>query len=525
MEKSSSEWASPVVLVKKKDGTLRLCIDYRELNKIIRQDSYPLPKIDAVLQCLSGKKFFSTMDLASGYWQIRLSEDAKRKSAFTTSEGLFQFTVLPFGLSTSPAVFQRMMDVVIKGLRLDDEVFVYIDDILVATESLDRHCTVLRLVFEALRKAHLRLKPQKCNLLKPSVSFLGHCIDKDGVKTDAEKVEKVVEYPTPKSVSELRTFLGMAAYYRKFIAGFSRMAKNLYNLTSPKTTWKWTEAEQKSFTEIKNALIKAPVLAQPDVVAAEKGDRPFIIYTDASGEGLGAVLCQEGEDKLLHPISFASRALSKAERRYHITDLEALALVFALKKFHFFVYGLKTVVRTDHQPLTCLFKRTNVSARVLRWALEIQQYRLKIEYVAGKANVVADALSRSAAVSAVGNGCSVGESVVICETNEEEDTWLKELKEDEDFCQLIRDIETQQDHRNVKLPRCSRTFRVADFFVENGNLKLIWENFTVTVVPKTKRKAVFEEAHKGVMAGHLNGRKLYRQLKRRVFGKEWKQTS
>ncbi|KAK6012382.1 zinc knuckle [Ostertagia ostertagi] len=218
VERSSSEWASPVVLVRKKDGTLRVCIDYRELNKVIRQDSYPLPKIDTVLQCLAGKKVFSTMDLASGYWQIRLSEDAKRKSAFTTSEGLFQFTVLPFGLSTSPAVFQRMMDMVLKGLELEDEVFVYIDDILVATESIERHYVVLRRVFEALRKANLRLKPQKCTFFRESVSFLGHYIDKDGVRTDPEKIRKIAEYPLPTSAAELRTFLGMASYYRKFIA-------------------------------------------------------------------------------------------------------------------------------------------------------------------------------------------------------------------------------------------------------------------------------------------------------------------
>ncbi|VDO88105.1 unnamed protein product [Haemonchus placei] len=170
VERSSSEWASPVVLVRKKDGTLRVCIDYRELNKVVRQDSYPLPKIDNVLQCLAGKKFSSTMDLASGYWQIRLSDDAKRKSAFTTSEGLFQFTVLPFGLSTSPAVFQRMMDMVLRGLGLEDEVFVYIDDILVATESMERHYIELRRVLEALRKANLRLKPQKCTFFRENVS-------------------------------------------------------------------------------------------------------------------------------------------------------------------------------------------------------------------------------------------------------------------------------------------------------------------------------------------------------------------
>ncbi|WKY07226.1 hypothetical protein Q1695_007004 [Nippostrongylus brasiliensis] len=431
------------------------------------------------------------MDLASGYWQIRLSEDAKRKSAFTTSEGLFQFTVLPFGLSTSPAVFQRLMDSVIKGLEVEDgEVFVYIDDILIATETLDRHLQVMRLVFDALRKANLRLKPQKCEFLKESVSFLGHRIHKDGVGADLEKIQRIVDYPTPRSVGDLRTFLGMASYYRKFIAGFSAIAKSLYRLTSPNNSWQWGDEEVRSFEALKKAMTTAPVLAQPNVAAAEEGRRPFIIYTDASKDGLGAVLCQEGDDKLLHPIFFASKGLTKAEKNYHVTDLEALAVVFALKKFHFFIYGLDVVVRTDHQPLTCLFKRTNISARVLRWALEVQKYRLKIEYVAGKANSVADALSRSAVVPADNElETEHKEELVICEVAAEEGGWLRELQQDDDYKQLIADVQAQNNHKEVKLPRCARKFQVADFFIDNGDLKMVWEDYS----------AVEEN---GVLGGH-----------------------
>ncbi|KAL6735245.1 hypothetical protein Aduo_005704 [Ancylostoma duodenale] len=176
----------------------------------------------------------------------------------------------------------------------------------------------------------------------------------------------------------------MASYYRKFIMGFSKIAKSLYNLTSPKTPWKWSKDEVNAFEKLKQAMAQAPILAQANVEDARNGSKPFIIYTDASTGGLGEVLCQEGSDKMLHPLFFASKGLTKAERNYHITDLEALAVVFALKKFHFFIYGLPTVVRTDHQSLTSLFKRTNVSARVLRWALEVQKYNLKIEYVAEK---------------------------------------------------------------------------------------------------------------------------------------------
>lgn len=375
IEPSSSEWASPVVLVKKKDGTLRLCIDYRQLNKVTKQDSYPLPTIDAVLQSLSGKKVFSTLDMASGYWQIKLTEEAKAKSAFTTSEGLFQFTALPFGLCTSPAVFQRMMDRVQEELHVKD---VNIDDILVATESLERHYEVLEKVLQCMRRANLRLKPQKCKFVRNEVSFLGHKISEKGVQTDLAKIEEISRYPQPVSVRELRTFLGMASYYRKFIMGFSKIAKSLYNLTSPKTPWKWAEQEELAFEKLKKTTTQAPILAQPNVQEAQSGAKPFVIYTDTSTGGLGAELCQEGKDKLLHPVFLASKGLTKAEKNYHVTELEALALVFALKKFHFFIYGLPTIIGTDHQSLTSLFKRTNVSAKVLRWALEVQKYNLKM---------------------------------------------------------------------------------------------------------------------------------------------------
>ncbi|EYC39508.1 hypothetical protein Y032_0653g1175 [Ancylostoma ceylanicum] len=515
VRKSRSEWASPVVLVRKKDGTLRLCVDYRELNKVTKHDSYPLPSIDVILQSLGGKRYFSTMDMMSGYWQIKLSEEAKQKSAFTTSEGLFEFQVLPFGLTTSPAEFQRMMDVVLEGSGVKDkEVFVYIDDILIATESLDRHYAVVEIVLEALRRVNLKLKPQKCEFLKREVAFLGHIIDENGVRTDPDKVRKIVEYPKPKKVKDLRTFLGMAAYYRKFILNFSRIARSLYALTSPKNDWKWSAEEDDAFKTLKTKLCEAPVLAQPDVGAARDGSRPFIIYTDASTEGLGAVLCQESTDKMLHPVYFASKGLTKAETRYHVTDLEALALVYALKKFHFFIYGMRTIVRTDHSALTSLFKRTNISARVLRWALEVQKYNLDIQYVKGSTNAVADALSRTAVP--VETAFCEENAVVVCKT-EVETEWLKELKEDPEYTAVFEGLKSGKMEDEIQLPRCGKKFRVADFFVSDGLLIVTVDNIVVKVVPRSKRKELFEEAHASALAGHLNSKKLYRSMRRKVF--------
>ncbi|EYC17459.1 hypothetical protein Y032_0030g2061 [Ancylostoma ceylanicum] len=231
IEESTSPWASPIVLVAKKDGSLRLCVDYREVNKVTKKDSYPIPSIDVILQNLKGKKWFSPLDLASGYWQIPLTKRAKEISAFTTTSGLYQFRVLPFGLTAAPAVFQRFMEKVL-GELIGPEVAVYIDDIIIATETLERHTEVLGAVLDAFQRANLKIKPQKCRLVEPAIQFLGHIVDKDGVRTDPEKIEKIKNYPRPSNLAQLRTFLGMAEYYQKFVLRFAEIAKPLYALGS-----------------------------------------------------------------------------------------------------------------------------------------------------------------------------------------------------------------------------------------------------------------------------------------------------
>lgn len=226
-----------------------------------------MPTIDAVLQSMAGKRFFTTLDLYSGYWQIPLAEDAREKTAFAISEGLYQFRVTPFGLSTSPAVFQRMMDTVLHDL-LGDEVFCYIDDIMICTQSRERHLELLHVVFARLIEAGLRLKAEKCVLMESRVSFLGHMIDEAGVHTDPRKTEAIRKYPTPKNVKELRTFLGMAAFYRKFCLNFAKTASVLHELTSPKSAWNWTKSCEEAFERLKQMISSAPVLCQPDIARA-----------------------------------------------------------------------------------------------------------------------------------------------------------------------------------------------------------------------------------------------------------------
>lgn len=284
----------------------------------------------------------------------------------------------PFGLSTSPAVFQRLMDTVLNGLH-GEEVLCYIDDIMICTKTRERHLEQLKEICNRMRDAGLRLKAKKCVLLQESVSFLGHVIDQEGVHTDREKVEAVCKYPAPTNVKELHSFLGMASFYRKFCMNFSKVASPLFRLTSAKIEWTWEKEQEEAFQKLKEMISSAPVLKQPNIEEARSGRHPFIIFTEASTEGIGAVLCQENEDKFLHPIFFASKSLSKAEKKYHITDLEALGVVFAVIRFHWFIYGIPTIVKTDYLPLTALFKRNDVSACVLSWSLELQRYNLQIE--------------------------------------------------------------------------------------------------------------------------------------------------
>ncbi|XGW15120.1 hypothetical protein V3C99_000979, partial [Haemonchus contortus] len=521
IEKSYSDWAFPIVLVEKKDGSIRLCVDYRELNKCIKQDSYPIPTIDAILASLAGKKYFSTLDMCSGYWQIPLEESSKHKSAFTTPEGLYQFRVTPFGLSTSPAVFQRLMDTVLKEM-LGEEVFCYIDDVMICTDTRERHVELLQEICDRMRKAGLRLKAKKCILLQTSVSFLGHVIDSEGLHMDKQKIEVVRNYPTTKNAKDLRSFLGMASFYRKFCLNFSKIAAPLFKLTSSKTKWYWEDEHANAFQKMKEMISSSPVLKQPRIEDARSGKHPFVIFTDASSTGIGAVLSQEHDDKFLHPIYFASKSLSKTERRYHITDLEALSVIFAIRRFHMFIYGTPTIVKTDHLPLTALFKRTNVSARVLRWSLELQRYNLQIQYIKGRANIVADALSRGAVEAPEDQDVTERiHEAVVCSIKNEESKWLKELQQDDNWAHVINLWKDGKLDEIVEINGMKGPTRVSDFVIEQGQLKMFQEDGSlVLVVPESVRYDLFLEAHAGVLAGHFCAKKVFNKLKKQVFWPE-----
>lgn len=396
---SCSPWASPIVLVRKKDGTLRFCVDYRKLNAVTHKDAYPLPRIEESLASLGNAKYFSTLDLASGYWQVGVSPPDREKTAFTTPMGLFEFTRMPFGLSNAPATFQRLMHVCLGEENLQS-VLVYLDDVIIYSPDFDTHLVHLDAVLGKLSKHGLKLKPKKCCLLKPEVQYLGHRVSAKGVAPDPDKIKCIQEWPIPTTVKQLQSFLGLAGYYRRFVKDFARIAQPLNQILVgasqnskrkdvPLST-KWNSTCDTAFSSLKMALTSAPVLAFADF------NLPFILYTDASNQGLGAVLAQvqDGKEKV---IAFASRSLSPSEKNdknYSSFKLEFLALTWAVtKKFAEYLYCVPFTVYTDNNPLVHL-SSAKLGSLEQRWAARLASFQFEIKYRPGRINQSADALSR-----------------------------------------------------------------------------------------------------------------------------------
>ena len=386
IQPSRSPFGAPVLFVKKKGGELRMCVDYRALNKITIKNKYPLPRIDELLDRLHGAKWFSKIDLRSGYHQVRIHPDDVSKTAFRTRYGHYEFLVLPFGLCNAPGTFMHLMQQIFRD-HLDNFVIVFLDDILIYSKTEADHEKHLKIVLELLRKHKLYGKKSKCEFFKQRVSFLGHVVSSEGVSMEQDKVQAVRDWPIPTSVHDVRAFLGLSGYYRRFVQGFSSIAAPLSELTKHDQVWEWTPKHQQAFQQLKDALSHGPTLILPD----EK--LPYVVSTDASGFAIGASLCQD-QGKGQQPIAYLSKKMLPAEQNYPVHEQELLAIVCALKEWRHYLHGEPFTVLTDHNSLQHFQTQPSLSRRQVRWSEFLSEFDFTIKYQKGKDNVVADALSR-----------------------------------------------------------------------------------------------------------------------------------
>lgn len=553
-EPSNSEWAANLVPIRKANSReIRLCVNWKPLNKVQKKDRYPLPScvrhIDAA--GARGAHIFSSLDMRSGYLQIKMDEDSMDKTQFITRKGTFRMRRMGFGLCNAPATYQRMMDALLAPLP-SDKIWAYLDDVLIATVSLAEHLEVLEQFLIRLHEFGLTLHPDKCKFLRSEIKFLGFIVNSFGRQADPAKVKAIVDYPQPRTPKQLRAFLGCCSYYRVFIKGFAKIAHPLTEALKGEPHFlKWTSACQVAFNQLKQTLTEAPALAFPDI------SRPFVIETDGSKVGIAAVLEQMNEQNgKLQPVAFASRTLRGSEVRYGATDLEMLAVVFALKHYRTYIYGQPVTVITDHQPLAAMLRKDEelASDRQMRWKAFILGHDIEIIYRQGKKNLVCDALSRyfpSDLPSAIKDDEKIdeilGEHVLRVRVKSEDesssvngqsieddefglsDKCMKEIQVLQRHDQEIRDILVFKEENQLPesetmqkwLVAMDCHFEVVDgllYYIGNpgsGNLRL--------VVPARERDTLLWEHHCSPSGAHMACEKVLERVTRNFYWKSLRQ--
>lgn len=387
IEPSQSDWSSPILLVPKADQTWRFCVDFRRVNSVTKTDSYPLPRVDDCIDQIGSAKYVSKFDLLKGYWQVPLTDQAKEITAFVTPDGLYQFRVMPFGLKNAPSTFQRLMNRVISSVN---RCVVYIDDVVVYSDSFSQHLDDIRTLFEQLSQANLTVNLRKSDIGHGEVTYLGYVVGSGHVKPLGAKVEAILDFPKPGCKRDIQRFLGMAGYYRRFINKFADIVSPLTNLLKKSAKFEWDESCQSGFDLLKTFLCSYPILVAPDV------NLPFSMHVDASDVAIGSVLLQKDYLGIDHPVAYFSKKLSPYQKKYATIEKEALALLLSLEHFEVYVNSSPhcLCVFTDHNPLTFVKKFKNHNRRLMGWYLCLQEYDLEISHIPGKDNLVADALSR-----------------------------------------------------------------------------------------------------------------------------------
>ena len=552
VEPGQSPWASPVVLVRKKDGSIRFCVDYRRLNAVTRFDAYPLPRIDETIESLSGAKFFTTLDMISGYWQVGLTEEARLKSAFTVRGGLYLWNVMPFGLCNAPSTFERLMETVLQGLQWRS-CLVYLDDIVIFGRSEDELIARMDEVFTRLGRAGLKLKPRKCKFFARETEYLGHVVSEAGVAVSPDKITAITEWPVPTSVTEVRSFLGTASYYRRFVQDFATVASPLHRLTDHGAQWSWEAQHQEAFDQLKRALATTPVLKYP------VRDAPYVLDTDASLTGIGAVLSQivDGQEMVL---GYASRTLTKAEQNYCVTRRELLAVVHFTKHYRPYLYGRKFTIRTDHSSLQWLLNFKDPKEQLARWLETLSEYEFTIEHRPGKKHGNADGLSRKPCrhpCHRVGEPDTSNRMIKQIEEDNSQEAMWQELpfaepdqqqvvnliqlqptwtaeefrsaqQEDEDLRLLILALEHQERPKPDEVtqwPPAARRYLVdwERLNLVNGMLSRTWftpqgqEAYQQLLVPRKLVPRVLEMAHDNTMAGHFGTKRTLLRVRGQFY--------
>lgn len=517
---SASSWSSPVVLVQKKDGSVRFCVDYRALNKITRKDVYPMPRIDDALDSLQGAQYFSTLDLRSGYWQIPMDEADKEKTAFSTPDGLYEFNVMPFGLCNAPATFERMIDTVLRGLKWKT-CLCYLDDIVVFSSTFDDHLQRLDEVLTCLSNAGLQLNTKKCHFGSTTIKVLGHLVNKDGIQPDPDKISAVLNFPRPLRAKELRSFLGLASYFRRFIRNFATIASPLHKLLASTAPFDWNHQCEAAFQELKRALTSPPVLCYFN------DEAPTVLHTDASGQGIGAVLLQRDREFREKVVAYASRTLTSAEKKYSITEQECLAVVWSIQKFRPYLHGRHFTVVTDHHALCWLSTIKNLSGRLGRWIIRLQAYDFDVIYKTGKKHQDADALSRCPLPPTsehVTSPCQIGRTEdtssiasISSLPSANRPSVLSTHQRADSYCSdIISRLSGASSSPNARLRKQLKLFKFEDdvlyryIFHPEGHR---W----VPVVPRALRGEVLRASHDDPTSGHFGYHKTHERIRSRFF--------
>lgn len=508
---STSPWGAPVLFASKRDGSLRLCIDYRALNKLTIKNSYPLPRIDDIFDQLSYAKYFSKIDLRMGYHQIRMEPESIPLTAFNTRYGHFEFVVLPFGLTNAPAMFMDLMNKVFAN-ELDKFVNAYLDDILVYSKTLEDHLRHLEIVLKRLREEKLYGKLSKCEFAVNKVEYLGHLISDSGVSVDQQKVQAVRDWPRPKNKRDVQSFLGLVNYYRRFISHCSGIAKPLTDLTK-NVPFQWNPAAESAFVELKELLVKAPTLVTFDP------KKETIVTSDASKYAIGAVLEQK-HDSRFHPVAYASRTLNNAEQNYAAHERELLAVVDTIRKWRVYLHGITFTAYTDHYPLKYLESQKTLSPRQVRWLETIVAFDFTIIPIRGKSNTVADALSRQVhrtnddtssntellmkAIHNTQQSKSFSTNAISYVTNDLENnkTLREEYMKDNEFKSLLLKPRTP-------------------FSVSNG---LLYYSNKLCVPEGTFRKLLLHDLHESPESGHMGVRKTIARITPKFYWKKMRET-